>query len=308
MAPKIKRKSLTHNKMITPIQITPELKSRILQGLKDGVNNYGSSASRYARSLGINAAAFSRLMAGDTEKVLSNNNWLSIARKLQINLRSAREWKTAETPVYTFIYNTLEKCQSEGISAIICDMADIGKTYTAKIYAKANKNVVYIDCSQVKTRQKLVRQIAQEFGVDHTGKYADVYGDLVYYIQGLENPLIILDEAGDLNYDAFLELKALWNATERSCGWCQIGADGLKEKIRRAITNRKVGYVEIFSRYGKRYQKPMPESSQEADKLTKLQASLIIKANAPAGTDINQMILKTEGSLRRIYNEISKIN
>ena len=47
--------------------------------------------------------------------------------------------------------------------------------------ATKNKNVVYIDCSQVKTKQKLIRKIAQEFGITYTGRYAEVYEDLVYY-------------------------------------------------------------------------------------------------------------------------------
>jgi DNA transposition AAA+ family ATPase len=287
--------------------ITPAIKNRIVEGLKVGVTNFGGSATRYAKSLGINPASYSRIISGDIDQVLSDPAWASVARKIGINIKSGRDWKTAKTPVYEYVYNTLSKCQSDSISSIICDLADIGKTYTATAYAMANKNVVYIDCSQVKSKQKLVRKIAQEFGVDHTGRYNDVYADLVYYIQALENPMIILDEAGDLLYDAFLELKALWNATERACGWCMIGADGLKEKIRRAITNKKVGYVELFSRFGKRFQRATPEGAKEAEEFSKLQAALILKANVASGTDIKKMIISTDGSLRRIYNEISKL-
>ena len=86
---------------------------------------------------------------------------------------------------------------------------------------------------------KLVRKIAAEFGVDSKGKYSDVYEDLVYYLRSMETPLIILDEAGDLQYEAFLELKALWNATERCCAWYMMGADGLKEKINRSKKKKK---------------------------------------------------------------------
>ena len=60
------------------------------------------------------------------------------------------------------------------------------------------------------------------------GRYSDVYEDLVAYLRTIDTPLVILDEAGDLQYEAFLELKALWNATERCCAWYMMGADGLK--------------------------------------------------------------------------------
>ena len=89
----------------------------------------------------------------------------------------------------------------------------------------------------------------------------------MFYLKTLNHPIIILDEAGDLQYDAFLEVKALWNATENYCGFYMMGADGLKEKMHRAINNRKVGYTEIFSRFGKRYGRVIPIDKAESDKL-----------------------------------------
>ena len=167
--------------------------------------------------------------------------------------------------------------------------------------------MVYIDCSQVKTKLKLVRKIASEFGVDSKGHYADVYEDLVYYLRSIEHPLIILDEAGDLQYEAFLELKALWNATERCCAWYMMGADGLKEKINRSIECKKVGYTEMLSRYGGRYSKVTPDDGKERDKFLRHQAEVVARANAPKDADIATIVRKTNGGLRRVYTEIEKL-
>jgi Uncharacterized ATPase, putative transposase len=202
-------------------------------------------------------------------------------------------------------------CQQGHISSMLCDLSDIGKTYTARHYAKTHKNVVYIDCSQVKSKQKLIRQMAKSFGVGSTGKYADVYEDLVFYLKTLPTPLIILDEAGDLKYDAFLEIKALWNATDMACAYYMMGADGLKEKIRRAIDNKTVGYTEIFSRFGKKYGRVIPVASDEREKMLQVTAAMIIKANAP-DVDVNRVIKGSLGddntpSLRRIKTEITKL-
>ena len=181
------------------------------------------------------------------------------------------------------------------------------KTFTARYYVQSHKNAVYIDCSQVKTKLKLVRKIAAEFGVDSKGKYSDVYEDLVYYLRSMETPLIILDEAGDLQYEAFLELKALWNATERCCAWYMMGADGLKEKINRSIECKKVGYTEMLSRYGDRYSKVTPDDGKEREQFLNNQARIVAKVNAPAGADIAQIVRKTCGGLRRVYTEIEKL-
>lgn len=291
--------------------MTQELKERILAALAKSRELFTGSDAKFSVSIGVNNAQYSRIKNGDTEKVLSDAQWISLARRLGVNLTNAPEWKTANTPVFQFISAQLEICQNQSVSSILCDLSDIGKTYTATHYAKTHRNAVYVDCSQVKSKQKLIRYIAKEFGVGSTGKYADVYEDLVFYLKTLPIPLIILDEAGDLQYDAFLEIKALWNATEMACGYYMMGADGLKEKIHRAIDSKKVGYTEIFSRFGKRYGKVVPVGREDSEKMLQASAAMIIKANAKQETDVNRMLRSTLGednipSLRRIYKELAK--
>jgi hypothetical protein len=288
--------------------MTTELKQRIIAQLAERRNNFAGSDAKFAVSIGINNAQYSRIKNGETERVISDQNWLSLARILEMSVGNTPVWNIARTPVFDFITGQLAFCQSNATSRLLCDIADIGKTFSAKAYVRSNKNAIYVDCSQVKTKQKLVRFIAKEFGVGHTGKYSDVYADLVFYLRSLPSPLIILDEAGDLDYAAFLELKALWNATERSCGWYMMGADGLREKIRRSIDCKKVGYTEIFSRYGSRYQKASPDGSEELRKFKTVHAALIIKANCDKDVNVQQMIARTDYSLRRIADELRKIS
>lgn len=291
--------------------MTVEQKQKVLAAMSVARQNFAGSDAKFATSLGINAGQYSRIRNGELERILSDEKWISIARHLGVNLSSRPEWRTANTPVFQFITAQLEMCQNNSMSALLCDRADIGKTYTAQHYARTHQNVVYIDCSQVKTKTALIRKIAKSFGVGSTGTYSNVYEDLVYYLKVLPMPLIILDEAGDLQYDAFLEIKALWNATDMCCGYYMMGADGLKAKIQRSIDNKKVGYTEIFSRFGRRYGTVIPMETQEREKLTQACAAMIIKANCTSGTDINQVLRRTMGednmpSLRRIYKELSK--
>lgn len=286
--------------------ITTDVKNKILAAIKANRANYPSDA-KHAASIGITTSVYSAVKNGQTDRVLSDANWISIARKLGVSLRGEIEWKVAKTPTFMFITAQLEACQSSGISAILCDLPNIGKTFTARHYVKTHPNAIYIDCSQVKTKLKLIRKIAAEFGVESKGRYSDVYDDLVFYLRSIETPLIILDEAGDLQYEAFLELKALWNATERCCAWYMMGADGLKAKINRSIECQKVGYTEMLSRYGDRYCKVTPDSSDDRRAFLNEQARIVAKVNAPEGTDIAEIVRKTQGGLRRVYTEIEKL-
>lgn len=286
--------------------ITTEQKKKILAAIAQNRANYPSDA-KHATSLGISTSVYSMVKQGAFDKALSDANWVRIARRLDVNLRHEIEWKPANTFTFLFIQKQLELAQLSSLSMILCDEPNIGKTYSAKYYIGCHENAVYIDCSQVKTKRRLIRKIATEFGTDNKGTYSDVYEDLIYYLRTLNNPLIILDEAGDLQYEAFLELKALWNATEHCCGWYMMGADGLKEKINRSIDCKKVGYTEMLSRYGGRFSKVTPDDGKEREKFLMKQASIVAKVNAPADADIPTIVRKTQGGLRRVYTEIEKL-
>jgi len=186
------------------------------------------------------------------------------------------------------------------------DEADIGKTFAAKHYCKRNRNAVYIDASQVKSRQRFVRHLAREFGVGHQGRYADVYDDLVFLVKTLETPLVVIDEAGDLSYPAFLELKALWNATSGHCGWYMMGADGLKAKVERNIRGQKVGYTELFSRFGSRFQKVSPNGAEALREFKQSQLATMALANGWEEKDLRKLWASTGGSLRRLVIETHK--
>lgn len=284
--------------------LTTEVKNKIIVQMNSHRTNY-TSDNKHAIVLGINNAQYSRIKNGELTKVISEPKWISLARILGVELKENRQWETVKTETFNYITTQLESCQNRSISAIFCDIAGIGKSHTAKHYVENNQNAVYIDCSQVKSKQKLIRKIAREFGVDHSGRYADVYEDLVFYIQTIATPLIILDEAGDLDYTAFLELKALWNATEYLCGWYMMGADGLEQKITRQKDLKKVGYTEIFDRYGNGYKKVTPNGKDALLEFNMQQIALVSKANH-SNVSPTVMYGKTLGSLRKVRVEIEK--
>lgn len=291
--------------------ISEDFKLKILEAIRKDRELFDGSDAMYATRIGISPSQYSRISNGEIDKVISDAKWYSIAQQLWVRLSPHPDWKTANTPIFQYIITQLETCQKQSFSSMLCDLSDIGKSYTARYYARNHKNVIYVDCSQAKSKQRLIRSIAKEFGVDANGRYADVYENLINHLKTLQNPLIILDEAGDLQYEAFLEIKALWNAYE-GCAYYMIGADGLKEKMQRNIEHKKVGYTELFSRFGKRYGNATDAIQKElpTDLLT-LTATLIIKANLVAG-DVNVILNNIMGednrpSIRRIKVELNKI-
>lgn len=133
------------------MELTNEIKQRIMEAIRANRDNYPSD-NKHAAALGISASVYNALKKGNIDRQVSDTNWICIARRLNVSLSEEMEWHAAETPTYIFISEQLATCQQGGMSAILCDMANIGKTFTARAYVKAHRNAIYVDCSQVKTK------------------------------------------------------------------------------------------------------------------------------------------------------------
>lgn len=230
------------------MKIEAQFKQKVREAILADRENYGGSDTAYAKRLKLSAAIYSQIKNGKIDKVLSDTQWLVIAHQLGVQVND-NGWKVARTQVYTEIEDNLLYCKTYSKSMILVDDCGIGKTFCARHIVKQQKNAFYIDCSQAKTKQQFIRLLAKTIGVDDTGRYVDVKAAIKMCLLYLEQPLIVLDEAGDLDYNAFLELKELWNATQGECAWYMMGADGLRAKIESGIAHKKVGYAEIFDRF-----------------------------------------------------------
>lgn len=280
--------------------LTKEQKLKVIAAIHAQQKNF-SSRKKHAVTLGISPAQLTRILRAEpeTEGVIGEARWVSIARKYDVQLVDEFKMHTAKTEVFKFVWAQLKFAQENSVSGILCDRADIGKTHTAMMYARENRNVAYVDCGRHKTKTAFIRAIAREFGLTHTGLYSEIFEDVVYYLNTTTvRPLIILDEFGDLSYPTYLEFKALWNATDKHCGFYAMGADGLATKLNRNIEYKKVGFAEIFSRLGNKYQRITPYPEQEFIQFQRKQIAEIGLANACQ--DVQRLHAKTNMSLRRI--------
>ena len=246
------------------MEITTEFKQKIRLAILEARAKFEGSDSAFAKSQGLNGAVFSRLQAGELDKIISDSSWISLARLHQIK-RKDDNWNVVRTKVYEELEDSIKFCKEHSKAMIFSDECDIGKTFCTKHILKGMKNAFYIDCSQYKTRQQFIRGWAKTVGVDPNGKYIDVKENLKWALNNLDIPFTALDEAGDLDYGAFLDIKEIWNATENGCGMMLIGADGLQTKLEKGFKSKKVGFAEIISRFSDEIIKVVPNGKHDRD-------------------------------------------
>jgi DNA transposition AAA+ family ATPase len=271
------------------LQITNEFKKQVVQALLEQRGRFDGSDAAFAKQWSINNSVYSRIKNGETEGLLKDTQWLSLGRELGVS-NNERKWNMVRTDVFNTIEEDIMFCQQYSKGKICVDDCGIGKTFSAKYLSRTLRNCFYVDASQAKTKQLFIRLIARTIGVDHQGKYADVKANIKYYLKMLQQPLVIIDEAGDLDYPAFLELKELWNATENVCGWYMMGADGLREKIDRGIRSKKVGYRELFSRYSERYTTTVPTDRQEKLKFYQKLITDVLSGNMEDKSQLSDIV------------------
>lgn len=276
------------------IQLPNEFKMQVITALFDARSRFSGSDAQFAKQYGINAAVYSRLknLEGESyEGLISDAKLLEIGLKLDVST-NARKWQTVETDVFKAIHESVVFCQTYSKSMMLVDDAGIGKTYTAKHLSRTLKNCFYLDATQAKGKTEFIRMFARALGVDDKDKIVRVKNQIKYVLKVLPHPVVIIDEAGDLDDKTFLEIKEIWNATEGCCGWFMMGADGLQHKVERNINNKKPGFTEIFSRFGERYNKVVPQEKQEKLSFYKKLITDVIKANMTDQTKLQEVVNK----------------
>ena len=268
-----------------------QMKPRVISALLDQRNNFDGTDSQFARQYGINNSVFSRIKNGEHEGLLRDAQWLNIARELDVTLTETK-WNMARTDVYLMIEEDVLFCKAHSKSFILVDDCGIGKTYSAKYLARTLKNCFYIDARQCGTKNEFTRAIAKAIGVDEVGKLQSVRANIKYALKMLPNPCVIVDEAGALDDKAAMLLIEFWNATEKACGWYLMGADGLRAKVERNISNKKVGWAELFSRFNEKYNSIVPKEKSDRMNFYKKLISDVLSVNMKDQSQLNDIVKK----------------
>jgi hypothetical protein len=274
------------------MEITDLLKGKVVAELMVQRENYGGSDAAFARSIDINPSVFNRLKNGEREKLLPNATWLKLGRELGININS-RKWNAVETDVFCQIREEIMFCKEFSKSRIFVDNCGIGKTFTVKYLSKSLKNCFYIDSTQCRKKSAFIRALARIVGVEVKGKIDEVKENTKYYLSILENPVIVVDEAGALDKDALGLVQEYWNATEGFCGWYMMGANALRNKISMGVSKEKDYFAELFSRFSENFSSIVPTEKSEKyafyDKLIRD----VLSANINDKSILNELVKKS---------------
>lgn len=268
--------------------ITQDYRKKVLEALLEDRKMFPDlSDKKYANKIGISASVFSQLKSGKTEKLASDDFWISAGMRLGIST-TQKKWNVARTKVYVELESQIYFCKNNSKAVIVIDECGIGKTFCTKNIVRTLPNAYYLDCSQAKTKSQFIRYLAKTLGIDPSGRLFELKEKIKYYINLMEAPFIALDDAGYLDSNVLIEIIEIWNATH--CGWLMLGDDSLETKITNGRNRKKVGYRALFSRFSEEYVHCVPVGkAQRTEFLTNLIGD-VADLNMQDKTQINKVI------------------
>jgi hypothetical protein len=275
------------------LQFTTQEKQQISDSLmKLYESGNFESMSKFATSVDLLPADMTNISKNKWQlepHLIGDSKWIKIARIVKFDRRQIATWKVAETATFKYTVGQLTMTQEDSMANMLVDDSGLGKTVAAEWYAKNRKYAFNIDCCANPNKALFIRAIAQAVGVGRYGKLNDLIEDTIYALRQMDNPLLILDEAGDLEHPSILILKRFYNALKGVCGFYLIGADGMKKKIKNGIANEKLGFIEVFSRYGRNFKKATPDLMDEKKVYYQEQAVQIALVNGLSTEEANQV-------------------
>lgn len=281
-------------------ELTINEKDAIRENLRTYCIKYPSQNKAVGSLKNVSAGTVSTILNGKYENI-SDEMFRSIG--IQVGGNDSG-WQIVETSAYKETRYAMQDAQKwRNVTWIVGD-AGCGKTTAAQIYARENKEVFYVLCSEDMSKAEFIRDIARTVGIRSEGFTLRELWDLIIGdIIQMELPLMVFDEADKLMDTVFHYFISLYNRLEDKCGIIFMSTDHIRRRMDLGLHHNKKGYNEIHSRIGRKF--------YQLEKTTVNDVYAICVANGLKDkSKINEVIKDAETcdfDLRRVKKAIHRV-
>ena len=202
----------------------------------------GDPKNKIAKHLGISHAHLLSMERGEWQKV-SNDLLNTIAGQLRLH-----DWSIVNTPNFAKIKLLCEDAHLNKRFLAIAGYTGGGKTTALRHYAENNKDVAYIHANVLMNRKDLLAAILNALDLDKEGTAAAMMQSIIQKLLSLNNPCVIIDDAGKLHDNCLRLLQLIYDETENQCGIVIAGTEKMKNNIDKFATRDKLGFKELKRR------------------------------------------------------------
>lgn len=251
------------------------------------------SQAQFANMVGVSESTISRWLKGDYPNMES----VSAKVRLYLDKESLREQSLEAgsidfvmTNVSKKIWQVLEYSRLQKKLSIIYGDAGIGKTKTAREWAKGKSDVVFVTVTPAFGNQKpFLKLLARALKTSRTGTVDDLYLDILDRLES-RDMTIIIDEAQHLTVKTLEAIRSINDSTGTAI--VLIGNEVVYSKM---MGKQQAEFAQLFSRIGMR-------SSLSVDMLTAEDVRQIFGTDREQETGYLKEICHSKFGLRGAVN------
>lgn len=152
-----------------------------------------------------------------------------------------------QTNDFRSVFNQCEITRTHKLMTGLIADTGMGKTTTLKAYTN-HDNVFLVTVDKTMNAKGLFLKILDTLGISFDGNIHDVMLKIAAELNSLENPLLIIDEAGKLNHVMMLYMHDLREYTKDNCGILLAGMPYFKSRLIKFSDKQKEGCSEFLRR------------------------------------------------------------
>lgn len=190
-------------------------------------------------------------ISGATLSNIANDKWTSIDAKMWQKVwnyvRPVNVSSLYDTADFAAVRNLCEKAKANHFMAGLTGDTGTGKTTALKAFAR-NENVFYIYYDSNMRPKHFFYELGRLLGYDFEGNMYELVNRASETLNGLNSPLIIIDEASKLTDPMLMALHVLRDKTLNNCGIVLAGMPYFRANLIKKANKQKVGISEFLRR------------------------------------------------------------
>ena len=166
---------------------------------------------------------------------------------IQKQLKTPNEWQLVRTSNLDTIHAICNDASKTHKMVGIIGYTGAGKTKALTSYL-SNPNTFYVVCKKTMKPKQFFQKILLVMGINYSGTIYELIERISEELNSLENPLLIIDEAGKLTHTMMLYLHDLRDSTMETTGIILAGVEYFKTNLEKVVSKQKEGMPEFFRR------------------------------------------------------------
>ncbi len=288
--------------------LTEQLKANIANGMRAYLATHqdtGMSQNKLAKLCGVNAPYVGYVLDNKWNAVPAQGGTalgkISDAVFLKIQKALGLRQEVFETVNFLAMEDRLREAKIGQQWCLVDGLTGTGKSFAAEAFARQNpKETFLVQAANNMNQKEFLQAVARAVGANEQGTPYRIGGAIAERLLGMEEPLLIVDEAEGLfkrnSEGGFRGLKDLHNLVKERCGVVLIGANKFREALVRRANNLTGCFPQLYSR--------LEKNGLEMAPLSREDVALIAPAYGVRGKRELDRLFDTTANFRALFDTL----